>query len=232
MINLLIALLSGFAISALLLVWLTAVEVILPGVAVAAVAYYLLARRAMNKLQEVFLASQKELMNGRIEKAIRIMESARSLSRWQFMINSQINAQVGMIYYIREDDKAATPYLEKAVSRLWIPKAMLGALYFRKKNFDKMRENFEKAVGVGKKQGLAWSVYAWCEWKLGNVDKAIELLDSGAKKLGDDDERLKANLLSLRNGKKVKMKGYGDQWYQFRLEKVPMVKQRVRYARR
>ena len=45
-----------------------------------------------------------------------------------------------MIYYIREDDKAATPYLEKAVSRLWIPKAMLGALYFRKKNFDKMRE--------------------------------------------------------------------------------------------
>ena len=232
MLNLLIALFSGAALSGLLLIWLTPVEVILPGFALAAVSYYLLARRAMNKLEAIFMSAQKELMAQHIDKAIRIMESARSLARWQFMINSQVDAQVGMILYMRGDEKKSMPYLEKAVSRLWIPKAMLGAIYYRKKNIDKMRENFDKAVAVGKKQGLAWSVYGWCEWKLGNIDKAIEVLNQGVEKLGDDDERLKNNLQALRNRKKVKMKGYGDQWYQFRLENMPVQKQRVRYARR
>ena len=161
------------------------------------------------------------------------IETGRALGRWQFLTHAQIDAQIGMIHYVREDFKTAQPYLERALSRLWIPKAMLGALQYKKKDVAAMRQSFEKAVSVGKKQGLAWSVYAWCEWKLGNAERAIDILGRGDKALKGDDEKIKANLLSLQNGKKLKMKPYGDQWYQFHLETMPALKQQnVRFARR
>ncbi|MFH1810943.1 MAG: hypothetical protein ABIJ09_19535 [Pseudomonadota bacterium] len=233
MINLALSLLAGVALGLLLGIWLTPIEAILPALVVVGVVYFLLARRAMNKLEAVFLSSQKDLMAGRIEKAIRIIESARPVGRWQFLVGAQIDAQIGMIHFVREDFKTAQPYLERALSRLWIPKAMLGSLLYKKKDVEAMRTNFEKAVSVGKKQGLAWSIYAWCEWKLGNVERAIAILNRGEKVLKDDDDKLKANLLALQNGKKMKMKGYGDQWYQFHLETMPALKQQnVRFARR
>ena len=46
----------------------------------------------------------------------------------------------------------------------------------------------------------------------------MSVLEKGIKKTGGD-ERLQANLEALREGKKMKMNGYGDMWYQFHLEK-------------
>jgi hypothetical protein len=45
------------------------------------------------------------------------------------------------------------------------------------------------------------------------------------------------NLLALQNDKKMKMKGYGDQWYALHLEEHPAIfeqrrMQNVRFARR
>jgi len=233
MLNLIISLLSGALLAVLLGIWLSPIEAVIPGVVLFAALYFLLARRAMKRLEAIFLAAQKELMAGRIEKGIKIMETARSLARWQFMVGSQVDAQVGMVLFVREDFKAAQPHLEKAFSRIWIASAMLGSLHYKKKNVEQMRRAFDKAVAVGKKQGLAWQVYAWCEWKLGNPERAIEILSRGSKALKEEDERLKNNLLALQNGKKMKMKPHGEQWYQFHLEKMPVQKmQQVRFARR
>jgi len=233
MFNLLLSLGCGVGVGLLLGIWLSPIESIIPGVVVLGVAYFLLARRSMKRLEAIFLASQKDLMAGRIDKAIKIMETGRSIGRWQFMVSSQIDAQVGMVLYVREDFKAAQPYLEKAFSRVWIASAMLGAIYYKKKNVEKMRRALDKAVAVGKKQGLVWQIYAWCEWKLGNTERAIEILNRGSKALKEEDERLKTNLLALQNGKKMKMKQHGEQWYQFHLEKIPAQRmQQVRFARR
>ncbi|MBN2359707.1 MAG: hypothetical protein JXR83_09645 [Deltaproteobacteria bacterium] len=231
MLNVAIALAAGIAVGLPLTLLLSPVEGILPGVAIFALAYFLLARRAMKRLEAVFKLAEKELLANRVDRAIQMIESGRALARWQFMVDSQIDAQLGMIHYIRDDAKKAQPFLERAFSRLWITSAMLGAIYYKKKDVDAMRKTFDKTVAVGKKQGLAWSVYAWCEWKLGNTERAIEILGRGRKAVGESDERLSSNLLALQNDKKMKMKSYGEQWYQFRLEKMPIEKQQVRFAR-
>ena len=71
----------------------------------------------------------------------------------------------------------------------------------------------------------------------GDTKRALAILSRGKEKLGDSDERLSANLLALQNDKKMKMKGYGEQWYALHLEEHPaLVEQRrggqVRFARR
>jgi len=231
MFNVAIALIVGIVVGVPLALLLSPIEGILPGVAVTAIVYFVLARRSMKQLEAVLKVAEKELLANRIDRAVQIIESGRALGRWQFLVESQIDAQLGMIYYIRDDAKKAQPYLERAFTRLWITSAMLAAIYFKKKDVDAMRKTFDKTVAIGKKQGLAWSVYAWCEWKLGNTERAIEILGRGQKVLGESDERLTSNLLALQNDKKMKMKSYGEQWYQFRLEKMPVEKQQYRFAR-
>ena len=90
-------------------------------------------------------------------------------------------------------------------------------------------EAFETAARFNAKQGLLYSVWAWCHWKNGNNDRALQILARGDKEMESKDERLKQNLLNVQNGKKMKMKGYAEQWYQFHLEKPPAVKQQVRF---
>lgn len=233
MYNLLISLGAGLLVGAGVYLWLGLAAAVLPGVAAFGVVYFLLARGIMKRLEQVFAGTQKDLSAQRIDRAIKGLEAARGLGRWQFLIQSQIDAQIGMIHYIRGEAKLAQPFLEKSFIRLWITSAMLGCIHHKKKNVEAMRKAFDKSVAVGKKQGLAWSLYGWCEWKQGNTERAIEILSRGDKALKGGDERLRTNLLALKNGKKMKMKSYGDQWYQFHLEKMPVLKQQqVRFARR
>ena len=68
-------------------------------------------------------------------------------------------------------------------------------------------------------------------------DKAIAVLARGKEALGGKDETLNENLLALQNNKKMKMKKYGEAWYQFHLEQHPAMRQaqrggNVRFARR
>jgi hypothetical protein len=81
-----------------------------------------------------------------------------------------------------------------------------------------MKASFEKAVAATKNESLPWALYAFCLDKVGERNKAIEVLEKGIKK-GAADDTLLVNLGALQEGKKMKMKGYGDLWYQFHLEK-------------
>src|SRR5262249_34686858 len=98
---------------------------------------------------------------------------------------------------------------------------MLGCLFWRKKEPKKMRAAFEKAVRAGKKDSLAWTVYAYCLRESGQKEEAIKVLERGAKALKKPDHRLQTNLERLRDGKPLKTAPYGEQWLQFRLDKAP-----------
>ena len=50
------------------------------------------------------------------------------------------------------------------------------------------------------------------------IDATIATLKKALKK-GGEDENLRDNLQLLEAGKKMKMKGFGDMWFQFHLEK-------------
>ena len=221
MLNLLIAIAAGAAVYlGLGLSWSFAYAAF-PAVAVLLVVYFLLARRTSRQVEAVMPEVQKHLMARRPDQAIALLQQTRKLGRWQFLVASAIDAQIGMILYAHKQDfEAARPYLEKAFSRQWQPKAMLAAIHYRNKRYEEMERVFEEATKVNKKASLLWAAWAWCEWKRGRRDKAIEILGRAKDHL-PEDERIQKNLLALQNNQKMKMKGYGDEWYALLVERPP-----------
>ncbi|MDF1565160.1 MAG: hypothetical protein P1V51_19140 [Deltaproteobacteria bacterium] len=193
-----------------------------PGVVVAIASYLLLARRTNKQLEALMPEVQKALAARKPEEAIRLLKSARELGRWQFLVAPVLDAQIGMIHYTYQQNfEAARPFLEQAYVKQWQAKLMLAALHFQKKRWEEMTAAFEEATKHNKKAGLTWAAWAWCEARRGNKTLAIEILGKGLK-AQPEDEKLKANLLNLQNGKKMKMKAYAEEWWALLLEKPPV----------
>jgi tetratricopeptide (TPR) repeat protein len=237
MLILLISLGLGAAVGAGIFVAFGLIEAAIPALLAAVGLYFFLSRRVGRQMQQSMLLVQSELQKGRVDQALKALEAIKHrYGKWQFFTEAAVDGQIGSIHYLRQDWDKAKPYLQRAFGRHWVSKAMLGVLHYKKKDYSAMDEAFEKAAKYSPKQGLLWSVWAWCHWKGGHPDRAIDLMLRGKKFLSDADEQLNTNLLALQNGKKMKMKTYGEQWYQFHLEKPPAMMQqrqgRARFARR
>ncbi len=220
MVNLVIALLAAggvFAIFATFFSWYAA---LVPGVLAGLGAYLLLARNAMKQLQAIQEKAQKELMAQRIDRAVEILKGGFALEKRQFWVGSLIHGELGSLLYVKGDFEQAKPHLEQAMARSYWARAMLACYHFKKKDGAKMRAEFELAVKHGKKEGMLWSLYAYCLFKLGEKDEALKVLGRAVIE-NPTDEKLKSNLLALQNNKKMKMKAYEPQFYQFHIEPPP-----------
>jgi tetratricopeptide (TPR) repeat protein len=216
---------------------------IIPGMLVFAGAYVLLARRIATKVQAIVGEAQKELsvqpanakeQKARVEKAIKILETALVFDKQQFLIGPEIHAQIGMIKYAIKDLDGALPHFQKANPRNHMAKALEAALYYQRKDVPKMTATFEEAVKVGKKEPIVWAAYAWCLLQLKESEKALKVM-ARAVEQNPSDEKLKAGLTALQNDKKLKMKAYEPMWWQFGLEQPPMQMmggRRVQFDRR
>jgi tetratricopeptide (TPR) repeat protein len=221
--NLLISLAIGVAVAAGIwlgteLGWAAAV---FPGLLAATAAYLLLARRTWKRLEAVFTAMQREAQAQKFDKAVQTLESAFVLAPWQFLVAAQLHSNIGILQYLRQDFDAALPHLQKSFSRNWIARGMLGAAQYRKRDLAAATRTFEDAVKVNKKEGVLWAAYAWILEKEDRHEQAIAVL-SRAVQANGSDEKLKTSLQALQNGKKLKLgKLYGEQWFQFHLERMP-----------
>ncbi len=181
--------------------------------------YVLLLKQVMKRIGESMDLVQKDIMANRPEAAIHKLEAVqKKYAYWQFFIKKQMNAQIGMIYYMRRDFGKAYEYLDQGFVRHWIAMAMLAIIHMKRNQPKKMIATFEKALAATRKEALLWSLYAFCLEKIGDRNKAVIVMEKGLKKVGND-ELMKANLETLKSGGKMKMQGYGDLWHQFQLEK-------------
>ncbi len=200
----------------------------LAGMLLFTVVFLLLSRVTFKKVGALMEAAQRDLQAGRVEKAIKTLESGYKYAPWQFYIRPQVDAQIGTILYLRRDFSAAFEYLQKALVRHWVAMGMLGVTYMKRNKQSKMIETFEKATAATRNEPLLWNLYAYCLDHVGEKDKAVAVLEKGIKRT-KGDARLQANLECLREGRKMKMKVYGDMWLQFHLEKPgELIKQQTR----
>lgn len=228
-----LALLAGFAVFALVWTTFSLIAAIIPALIVAVAVYFVMARKIAVKAQTAMMQAVGEIQKGRVDRGIALLEDVKKkYGYWQFFTASAIDGQIGSLHFMRQDFARAKPYLEKSFGKHWNARAMLAILAFKKKDYAKMDKIFETAARYSPKQGLLWSVWAYCHFKAGNNAKAIDVLVAGQKKLGNSDPHLIANLNNLQNNKKMKMNGYGQEWYQFHLEPLPQPQQQVRYVRR
>ena len=187
---------------------------------------YFLSKRIIAKVEALMQAVSKDLQAQKFEKAIRTLQSGYGLGKWQFFIKPQLQAQIGVIYYLMKEDDNAFSYLKDSFAKHWVAMGMLAILYMKKKDRQAMVATFEKAVKATPKESLLWSLYAYCMMKEGDRDRALEILGNGLKKIPGDD-KLIANQTAVSNKEKMKMRAYGDMWTQFYLEKSPPAGQKV-----
>lgn len=244
MYNLLIALAAGLAITAgVRLAGFSWLAGIVPGTIVFLAAFVLLARRIGARMQALSTEVQKELsvqpssqkeLQLRLDKAVKVLEGALPLSKWQFLLGPEIHAQIGMIRYMGKDFETAAVHLAKAPARNYMAQAIQAALCFQRKEFERMEVFFEQAVKSGRKEGLVWAAYAWCLLQNKEKEKAQKVL-ARAVDQNPSDEKLKSALTALQNDKKLKMKSWEPMWWQFGLEQPPlqaMGGRRVQFVRR
>lgn len=196
-------------------------ESIVPAVIVILASFFVMGRRTFKRVEAIFEEASKELRNQRFDAAVALLKSAYIYAPWQIGVRTQIDSQVGIIHYLRKDFNGAIPYLQRS-QRFghWLSAAMLAVAYYKKKDHKRMNDTFELVVGRAKKQGLVWNLYAYCLTQIGQEQAAQKVLSRGdAATKGD--KRVRENLLAVQNGKKIKMRGYAEQWYQFHLDAPP-----------
>ena len=219
MLNILISLACSALSSALMMrfvtpnIWITMTV----SSVIFALIFLLLTRLTMKKVGALMAVAQRDMMANRSEKAIKELQDGLKYGAWQIYVKQQIFSQIGTIYYLKRDFKEAVAYLEKGFVRNWVSTSMLAITYMKKNKTSKMVETFNKAVSANRKEPMVYAVYAFCMDRIGERAKAIEVLKKGVKKISD--EHLQENVALLESGKKMKMKGFGDMWYQFHLEK-------------
>jgi predicted Zn-dependent protease len=218
------SLISAGAAIAVMLILLLGLEMpwwgaLMISVTVLAAVLFLLMRNTMQKMTDIFDAAGKDLQAQRFEKAVRDLKDAKKMGKWQFFVESQIDSQIGMIYYMKRDFANAFPHLQNSFFKNWVSTAMLAISYMKRQKKDLMITTFEKAVKWSPKEPLLWGLYAYCLNESGEPTKAKEALNNGIKK-NPSDQNLKENLENLNQGKKMKMRDYGDMWFQFHLESV------------
>ncbi len=211
-VTVLLVLLLGFQLS-----WWISLMV---GMVVFTAVFVVASRIIMKKVMAALELAGKDLQAQRFEKAIRSMKDALRYGPWQLYVSQQINSQIGMAYYIKRDFSNAFPHLEQAFFKNWIAMGMLAICYLKRQKRDKMEKTFEKAVQWNGKESLLWNLYAYClAEECNDTAKARDVLQRGLKKL-PSDPHIAENLDHLTNGRKMKMRSFGDPWYQFHLESL------------
>ncbi len=181
-----------------------------------------LGRKVQQDLEKIFARAGELLKKQKFDAAIEVMKEGYKHGPRQFMVKGSIDGQIGVVQYLRGKNDQAEPLLRSSSMQHYIAKAMLAILQWKRGEKKKARETFDLALKTGKKESLLYAVYAYVLVEIGDRGKAIEVLNKGLE-ICKGDERLISNRTLLQNNKAMKMKVYGDQWYQFLLER-PMVR--------
>jgi len=182
-----------------------------------------LGRKIQEQLEKIFTRAGELLKKQHFDAAIEVMKEGYKLGPRQFLVKGSIDGQIGVVQYLRKKNEEAEPLLKSASMQHYVAKAMLGILQWKRGEKKKAKQTFELALKSGKKESLLYGVFAYVLNEMKERDAAIAVLNRGLK-ICKDDERLLSNRSLLQNGKPMKMKVYGEQWYQFMLER-PILRQ-------
>ena len=197
-------------------------------VVVATGAFFWLSKRILSRLEPLLREAGDQLKANRIDQGIATLRAAFRWAPWHPLIGAQLHAQLGSVLYVSDKIGEAEPHLRKAPRSVWSARAMLACLYFRRKDGDAMRKEFETLCADKKasRESLLWTLYAFCERELHGKDAAVAVLERGHA-LMRSDEKLENNLERVKLGKDLKTQGYGGQWFQFKVGDPPKAQQVV-----
>jgi tetratricopeptide (TPR) repeat protein len=201
---------------------------ILPALFVLVGVYWVLARRHSKQVEALMAELQREIQQQRVANAIRMLKGAYPHANWVFMLRGQIDGQIGTLHYIQKEFDQALPLLEQAWVRHWVAKGMLAAHQFRRHKAEDAFKTLDAAIAASKKEPMLYGLKAYMQVKLKDRDGAIATLTAGKDKC-PSSQPITANLMHVQNNEPLDMTTFGEQWWQFHLEK-PSMKQQMAMA--
>jgi hypothetical protein len=215
MYNLLIAALLAVLVFAGVAAWLGPIAAVVPAIGVLLLAMFLLARRtgaAVNaELQGVAPLLQQRRIDEAQTKLVRIKEQ---YGRWQFLLSSQIDAQLGVIDYLQMKWEEAAPKLESGKFRNPVALLCLGCIDWRKGRKAEAVKRFEAAASASSQDVTVYVVWATLLTRDAQHIQALEAVAKGLKAV-PDNKVLKELQGRIANKKKIEVDRFGETWYQF-----------------
>ena len=231
MIHLALAIGAAVIVVAVLMLLKVSLWLALPlGILAGAALFIYLGRQVQKGLESIFERAGAHLRKQQFDPAIAVMKEGYAFASRQFLVKGSIDGQIGVIQYMRQKNEEAEPLLKSAAMNHYIAKSMLAILQWKRGEKAECRKTFELALKSGKKESVLYGVYAYLLVEMKDRDRALSVLGEGLRHC-KGDERLQSNLTALQNGKPMKMKVFGDQWYQFLLERPVIRQEPPPYAR-
>ena len=187
------------------------------GTLVFAGAFFLVARLSGKRVQPFLEAAQRHGQAGKVDQAIEAYEGARKLSNWQLFLDRQINTQVGILHYATGDEEKAAEFLAKGYPKIPQGPLVLGALLYRAGKLKEAKLALTQGMQFNKDSAMLPNLLAWIHEKEGEHDEAVAVLN-GTSKVVRANAETSDNLDRLKNGKKMNMKGFGQNWFMLKFE--------------
>jgi tetratricopeptide (TPR) repeat protein len=215
MLNLLVALAVGVAVFAAVTALWGPIAAVFPAVFFAGLALFLLARRIGSRVNAELEPLMGLLQARRIEDARALLLGVKArYARWQLLLGSQIDAQLGMLEYLQLHWDEALPLLEKGRWRNGQAFACIGAIHWRRGDKTKAFEALARAQTVAPKDPMVAVVRATLLLRDDRREEALRALSDARGSLSSSKLILD---LQARVAKKQKVdtKQFGEGWYQY-----------------
>jgi len=182
-------------------------------------AFIFFQRTFSKKLQAVFMAANVEIQKQHFDRAIEILKEGYRYNKYAFLVQAQIDTQIGIIIYSQKKFGEAFKYLKNSNPRIMMGYLMYIIGCIKNKNTENIDKNIDLLIRFNKKDPFVYSAVAYLyEEELDNRDKALATLMKAAK-IMPDNPKIKEHLLAFQNNKEFKMDKYGEQWYQLMLDR-------------
>ncbi len=230
MYSLIISIVIGLAVGTAASFWYLGFGIFI-GLAVTLASFILFGRKFSGKLQAIFNRANVEIQKQNPERAMEILEEGYALNKWQFMVKSQIESQIGVILYTQKKFGEAYKHLINANPRIYVAYAMLIIGHVKNHKEKEAENGIYLLTKMNKKEAFVHSLSAYIyENELNDRKKALEALKKGLKFL-PNNSNLHEHLNDLQNNKQFKMSRYGDVWYQMMLDKNVAAKLQQKYMK-
>lgn len=215
MINVTLAVFAGLLVGAAVWAWLGWLAALLPAILATGAAMYLLARRT-GKLVEAEIAPLVGLLTERkVDEAEALLRAVKEKhGRWQFMLEGQMDAQIGMIRYLQLKFDEALPFLEAGRFRNWTALLCIGAIHARRKRYPEAWKALSDAASASSTQAIIYEAWAVLATRAGQRDEALSALDKGLKAL-PAHQGLTRLQSQIANKQKIDTKQLPELWFQF-----------------
>lgn len=215
MINIAIAIGLGLAVMAGVTLWLGPIAAVLPAIFVTGLALFVLARRTGRQVEAALVPLQDLLVNRKVDEARAVLRKVKAdYGRWQLLISSQIDAQLGMLEYATGKFDDALPLLEAGKWRNWSALTCIACIHWRRKRLPEAWAAFGEAATAAPAQVVIYEVWAMLATRSGDRDGALAAVAQGLK-ANAGNAALEKLQKTVANKQKLDPAKLSDGWHQF-----------------